>query len=368
MKKISVIGVGRLGLCFALSLEKSGYNVLGIDTNEEYVKSLNSRRYKTSEKGVNKALRESKNFYVSTKLEEALEYSDILFVLVATPSLDNGRYDHTQIEHVLQKLSSFDKPKSHKHLVISCTTMPGYTDTIHDRMKNLNYTVSYNPEFIAQGSVLRDQLYPEMILIGEGSKEAGDILETIYKNMTASSPKICRMNRKEAEICKISHNCFLTTKISFANMIGDIAIQSGVSPENILSAIGANSKVGNKCLGYGFGYGGPCFPRDNRALAIFADDIGYDAIISKATDKTNEYHLDFQVADFARKNDPSDKIEIYSVTYKPGTDIIEESQQLKFAVEIAKMGYRVEIIESNTVIDKVSKEYGDLFSYKVKEC
>ena len=367
-RNISLIGVGRLGLCFALTLEKAGYNIVGIDVNESYVKSLNDKTFTTSEKGVDDMLRTSKNFIASTNLNDALTHSNILFILVATPSLASGKYDHSQIEAVLSRLSSYGRQKNQKHLVISCTTMPGYTDTVHDKMNDLNYTVSYNPEFIAQGTILRDQQYPEMVLIGEGSVHAGDVLQNIHENMTLSSPNICRMSRKEAEICKISYNCFLTTKISFANMIGDIAIQSDVSPKKILSAIGCSSKVGNQYLGYGFGYGGPCFPRDNRSLAIYADDIGYNAIISKATDKTNEYHLGFQVADFVKKNDPADKVEVYSVTYKPGTDIIEESQQLKFAVEIAKRGYKVEIIESRSVIDKITKEYGNLFSYRIKEC
>lgn len=171
------------------------------------------------------------------------------------------------------------------------------------------------------------------------------------------------MSRTEAEICKISLNCFLTTKISFANMVGDIAIASGLPAHNILNAIGSDSRIGNKYLKHGYGYGGPCFPRDNRALAIYANDIGRPAPISIATDEMNGIHLDFQVQEFI-ENSPIDKdVIIESVTYKPNTSILEESQQLVFAESIAKHGYRVTIKESKAVIEQLQKKSGDLFSY-----
>ena len=148
-------------------------------------------------------------------------------------------------------------------------------------------------------------------------------------------------------------------------MIGDIALSSGLSPEPILDAIGSSDKVGHKYLGYGYGYGGPCFPRDNRALAIHAKDIGYDALISYATDETNNNHLKFQVQNFLNNND-DEEVVMNTVTYKPGTDILEESQQLAFAVAVAKAGRSVKIVETKPVIDEIKKQYGDLFTYEVR--
>ena len=120
-----------------------------------------------------------------------------------------------------------------------------------------------------------------------------------------------KMNALSAEITKLSLNCFLTTKISFANMIGDISEKVGGETSKILNAIGSDSRVGNKYLGYGYGYGGPCFPRDNRALSIFANDNEIDAVISKATDKMNVKHLEYQLNMFYRKNRTEDPIDIY---------------------------------------------------------
>ena len=367
MEKISIIGIGKLGLCFSLTLEQAGYDVLGCDINPEYVRKINQKALKSHEQGVESMLQKAVNFSATTNLEKVLNHSNVLFVVVATPSLDSGRYDHSQIDNLVEALQSYGQQTEQKHLVICCTTMPGYCDTVERQLKDYNYTVSYNPEFIAQGTILRDQSSPDMVLIGEGSKQAGDMLEKIYIKHTSNEPRICRMTRTEAEICKIALNCFVTTKISFANMIGDIVHKSGGNPHTVLEAIGSDSRVGLRYLGYGYGYGGPCFPRDNRALSIYASDIGMPSDISAATDKINKKHLSFQVSSFISSIDPQHPLVFDSVTYKPGTTIIEESQQLAFVVEVAKAGYDITIREHPDTIGQVRELYGDLFKYEVRK-
>lgn len=366
MKKLSLIGIGKLGLCFALTLEKSGYDVLGCDIDESYINAINAKTFKSDEEGVEEALQAAINFEATAELKRCVEHSDILFLLVATPSLPNGKYDHSQIEGVVDQLITFGRPAKHKHLVICCTTMPEYCDTIQHRLEAYNYTVSYNPEFIAQGTILRDQSYTSLVLIGEGSLESGDILQEIYEKSTLSTPTIARMSRTQAEICKISLNCFLTTKISFANMIGDIARFSGVDPTPILSAIGSEARISPQYLKYGYGYGGPCFPRDNRALAIYAGEKGVDALISKASDLSNNKHLEYQVELFKKDNDPQNPVHFDFVTYKPQSTMLVESQQLLFAQRLAEEGYTVIIEERASVVDEVRRRHGDLFIYKVR--
>jgi nucleotide sugar dehydrogenase len=367
MKKISIIGIGKLGLCFALTLEKAGYSILGADISETYVKEINNKTFNSSEQNVNNLLYKSKNFTATTSLIDTINYSNVLFVVVATPSLNNGRYDHSQIDSLVKKIKKFGKQKETKHFIICCTTMPQYCDSIQKELEEYNYVVSYNPEFIAQGTILKNQEKPDMVLIGEGNKEAGDILEEIYKNHTSNNPEIHRMSRTEAEICKISLNCFLTTKIAFANMVGDIAVKSDCDPDKILSAIGSDTRIGKKYLGYGFGYGGPCFPRDNRAIAIYANDIGIDAVISKASDFSNKIHLDYQIEQYIEHNSDKGKQIIFDyVTYKTESTMLIESQQLQFAVSLAQKGYNVLLKEREEVIEEVKKNYGDLFKYEFR--
>tara|TARA_R110000824_G_scaffold144844_1_gene312940 strand:- start:8853 stop:9965 length:1113 start_codon:yes stop_codon:yes gene_type:complete len=367
MKKISVIGVGKLGLAFGLTLEKAGYDVLGVDINPEYIESLNAKSYISDEPGISSYLQDSTHFTVTTDLTEAVVHSDILFVIVATPSLSNGRYDHSQIESLVTRLENGARHGSHKHFVVCCTTMPGYCDTLESRLGALNYTVSYNPEFIAQGTILKNQARPDMILIGEGSGQAGDILQEIYEQHTENNPRICRMSRTEAELTKLALNCFLTTKIAYANMVGDIALSLGGSPEVVLGAIGSDSRIGNKYLGYGYGYGGPCFPRDNRALALCAGDVGKEALISVASDESNKDHLRNQVAHYIKTHPEKSIIKFDFVTYKPESTLLVESQQLAFAVELAKAGYPVEITERSCVVKEVNEQYGELFTYVERE-
>ena len=278
--------------------------------------------------------------------------------------MPSGRYDHSQVDLLCDKLIEFGVQQTTKNLVICCTVMPGYTDIIAEKMREYNYTVSYNPEFIAQGTVLRDQAQPDIVLIGEGSETAGNIIQEIYERHTTNEPTICRMKPIEAEIAKISLNCYCTTKIAFANMVGDIVLNSGGNPDVVLNAIGSDSRINHKYLGYGFGYGGPCFPRDNRALSIYANDIECPAKISIATDESNDVHFEMQVKRFQEENKKGTSVTIDSVAYKKGTTILEESQQLKYAIRLAELGYRVTIKDYKEVIDFLKRSHDDLFIYE----
>ena len=154
---ITIFGVGKLGVCFALNLERVGYSVLGVDIHPKYVDSINTKTLKSPEDSVEEMLQASQNFTATTDIDEGLEYSDTLFVLVATPSLENGKYDHSQIDRLADQLIERGRQENIKDLIIGCTTMPGYCDKLQDRLAEYNYRVLYNPEFIAQGTIIRDQ-------------------------------------------------------------------------------------------------------------------------------------------------------------------------------------------------------------------
>jgi UDPglucose 6-dehydrogenase len=354
--KISLIGTGKLGLCLGLNLEKKGFHVLGCDLDITYVQSLNNKKYCSSEPGVNELLIESRNIHFTTNLEECVNFSEILFIMVATPSLPNNKYDHSQIEAVISELEKLGRQNTRKNFIIGCTTFPGYCQSITEKLNALNYEVLYNPEFIAQGNILHGQINPDMVLIGESSRKSGDLLEMIYNKMCNNTFVFSRMSLTEAELTKLSINCFMTTKISFANMIGDIAKRMNCDPDVILRSVGSDSRIGSKYLNYGFGFGGPCFPRDNRALQQCAAEVGIDAIISRSTDEMNAKHLDYQVENFITNNPDKDKIvEIDYVTYKKDSSIIEESQQLKFAMKLKELGYNILITDTRIQVTEQIK-------------
>lgn len=356
-KEISIVGVGKLGLCLALNLERKGFKVLGVDVSQSYVDSLNSKTFESDEDQVSSLLKSSKNILFTTDIEESL-INDLIFLVVSTPSLPSGDYDHSYIDSVVEKYLNLGVRD--KHLVICCTTMPGYCDTVEEKLSPLGWAVTYNPEFIAQGTIIRDQIYPDMVLIGQKDTEKAEEVSSVYESLVENEPRYAIMSRTEAEITKIALNCFLTTKIAYANMVGDVVLAAGGSPDKVLTAIGSDSRVGGKYLKYGFGFGGPCFPRDNKAFGNFSDSVGVNPYISRATDESNKHHLDQQ----ARNLGDVDSLVFTCVTYKPESTLLVESQQLALALKLAQNGVKVKIRERSSVIDQLKNEYGETFEYE----
>lgn len=364
---ITIVGIGRLGLCTALVLDRNGYNVVGVDVFPTYVDRVNNRTLKNPEPLVEDYLKEAKTLRATLSLDEGINHADLIYVLVATPTGSGDKsYDHSHLSRVLSDIGK--RKVSNKHIVIGCTVLPGYIQQIgRFLLKGCeNTTLSYNPEFIAQGAIMYGFENPDMVLIGAENKEVGDRLEEMYKRCTSSNPYIARMSAESAEICKLSVNCFITTKIAFANTIGDIADRTpGANGKDILKAVGADSRVGSKCLMPGYGFGGPCFPRDNRALGNYADSIGVKPLIPTATDESNKFHATVMAENLLRED--KEEYRFDDVAYKPKcpVPIIEESQKLAVASIIRAAGKKVTIIDRPSIIEEVMKEYGNLFEYEV---
>tara|TARA_B100001093_G_scaffold520517_1_gene617467 strand:- start:26286 stop:27389 length:1104 start_codon:yes stop_codon:yes gene_type:complete len=363
-KNIGIIGIGRLGLPLALNFERAGFKVLGCDIREDYVNDINNKSFKTIEPDVEDMLKLSNNFEASTSLEYVFNNSDIIFLCLRTETNMDGSYDVSQVDSVVNDLKNLAIVDKNKLLVVNCNVNPGYTNSVRDRLANLGYSVNYNPEWVAQGTIVRDQIHPDVIVIGEENIESGEQLLSCYKSLCLSDPKIFRMDVLSAEITKIALNCFLTCKISYANMIGDLAKKVGADENKILSAVGADSRIGNKFFNYGYGYGGPCFPRDTRAYLRYSKDNHMDAIMVDAAQKYNQIHFNYYIEDFVSQNSKNEPVLLDGVCYKKGVDIIESSQQLDFAVELANRGYKVTIKDYSSVIAQIKDIYLDLFDYE----
>ena len=184
MKKIGIIGAGRLGICLALNLERVGYSIVAIDSSENRVQQINTKQLMVEEPSVENYLSESTNLRASADVKELSRNEiDFIFVCVPTPSLENGKYDHSYILTCVDELLKHGNPKNQVDLVINSTTMPGFCDQLQTQLKDTNYTVSYNPEFIAQGSIIRDQQFPDQVLIGEANPDSGKRISEVYKKM-----------------------------------------------------------------------------------------------------------------------------------------------------------------------------------------
>jgi len=365
--KVGVIGAGRLGICFALLLENAGYEVVASDVREDYVKSLQERKIDTHEPGVQELLSKATNITFKTGNLDVIEECDILYTLVATPSLPDGSYDVSAIWRVISDIQQADFDVSGKSFVVGCTTNPGDCKLFQNQLEPYGVDVFYNPEFIAQGSIIKDLQHADMVLIGGNGKHLYE-LNDIYLKIQENTPRIYCMSTTAAELVKLAVNCFLTTKISYANMVGEVMSLAGLEDEisHVLEAIGADTRVGSKYLKYGYGFGGPCLPRDNRSFAAYAKKLGLEYNLGKTTDDFNNEHARFLKNYFIKKNENSLPFWFQSIAYKEGTDILTESQQYRLCIDLLDAGYKVYVHESRAILDQVEDYLKSTYSDRIE--
>ena len=363
--KIGLIGAGRLGICLALLINEAGYEVLASDVREDYVNDLQNKKCGTTEPDVQEFLDRSRNIEFTTDNDRVILESDIIFTLVSTPSLEDGSYDVSNVDDVVgdflrlgwSTTGENGSGLTGKSLVIGCTTNPGDCDVFQRRLVDDGVDVYYNPEFIAQGSIIKDLRHADMVLIGGNGHHAG-VLEEIYERIQDGfkEPSIHFMSTRAAELTKIAVNCFLTTKISYANQVGQVMIKDGIGDEvdTVLKAIGSDDRIGNKYLGFGFGFGGPCFPRDNRAFAAYSQQVGVQNSIGEVTDNFNNEHTEFLRDYYVNKNTSEHPFCFKYLTYKPGIDILTESRPHDLAVALIEEGYKVYCVDE-TCKDQVDE-------------
>lgn len=365
---IGFIGVGKLGLSLALIFEEAGHDVVCFDKNETQRHNIRDKSLKTIEPHIEDMLVKSKNISVVNSYKEIYNLP-ANFVIVLTPSLPNGAYDHSAVDDVVNNLlleNEKNPDYSDKLLIIVCTVMPLYTKTIQEKLAKYNYHVSYSPEFIVQGNIVNGMKSPDLVLIGYTSEWAKEKITALHKSYLVNQPEFAYMSPNDAEITKISINCFLTTKISFANTIGDIVNKTGGNPQTVLSAIGMDSRIGKKFLRWGHGFGGPCLPRDNKALCFFSNQVGIKNKIGEASDAINIDHLQNLVEYILLENKQNTPYFFDSIAYKKNTTILEESQQLELAKEIQKRGMKVYIHDSEIVLKSLECLFGEKFNYIYK--
>jgi len=358
--KIGVIGAGRLGITFALLCEKNGYEVLVSDVREDYVYNLNQKICITNEPLIQDMLFESTKLSATTDNIEIIKNCNIIFTFVATPSTIEGNYDTSKVFEVsgnFNTASALEIPLYNKKFIIGCTTNPGDTGQIQQRLNMFNIQVAYNPEFIAQGEIIKGLEQSDIVLIGTDYQDLANELIEIYNKIQTTPVNAYVMSSKAAEITKIGINCFLTTKISYANMMGDIMTKAGIKSEidMVLSAIGGDTRVGKKYMRYGFGFGGPCLPRDNRALGHYAKNLGMELNLPLTVDSFNKEHASFLKDYYINLNpDKSNPFVMNYITYKRGTDILEESQQFQLCIDLLNEGYMVNVIEIDAISSKLN--------------
>jgi UDPglucose 6-dehydrogenase len=285
----------------------------------------------------------------------AIMQTDVTFMVVPTPSEPNGAFS---LKYVLAAAKTVGKALQYKDafhvVVLTSTVMPGDTggsllpalEQHSGKRCGQDFGLCYSPEFIALGSVIYDMLHPDFILIGQSDPQSGNVLSQLFQTFCNNTPPIYKMAFVNAELAKLAVNTFVTTKISYANMLAEICERlDGGNVDVVTSAIGRDSRIGSKYLKAALGYGGPCFPRDNIAMGALASSLGVCAPIPQATDTINQWQV-ARLKNIVKSHLPSGgSVGVLGLSYKPKTNVVERSQGLELAQALLRDGLSVSVYD-----------------------
>ncbi len=380
-EKVSVVGLGKLGLGLSLCFADAGIETLGVDVNETIVQAINQGQTPIIEPEYQELITKlGKKFRATNSHAEAVEKTDITFILVATPSIGDGRFSNRYVKSALKSLSeAFGKSEKPYHLfVISSTVVPGSTEKTFiplieqysGRKFMEDFDVCFDPDFVALGSVVKDFQNPDLVIIGESRKEAGDRIEALHKKMCRNKPQISRMSLISGEVAKVSLNAYITMKISFANTVANLCERiSGADVDAITNAIGADKRISPYYLRGGLAFGGTCFPRDTKAFMTISRQYDLDPILLDSVERVN-VEQNKHLANLVKSHLPNEKkVSILGVAFKDKTPVIEQSPAIHLIQELVIDDVDVTIYDP-LAMESARTVFDDEISYapSIEEC
>lgn len=329
--KIAVAGTGYVGLVTGVCLASKGHQVTCVDVDENKVEIMKQGISPIYEPGLSELMKESmNNLTFTTDYQMAYKDAEVIFIGVGTPEKKDGSANLSYVYTVVKQIA---QSVERECVVVVKSTVPiGTNDKIEtyilEHLKNdVNVHVASNPEFLAQGTAVKDTLFASRIVIGAESEYARNVLEKVYKDFDA--PKVIT-NRRSAEMIKYASNDFLALKISYVNEIANLCEIVGADIEDVTRGMGLDSRIGDKFLHSGIGYGGSCFPKDTKALSWLASFNDNELKTIKAAIEVNE-NQKFKLIKKSRKyyEDFSGlTVAVLGLTFKPGTDDLREAPSL----------------------------------------
>ncbi|NRD76939.1 UDP-glucose/GDP-mannose dehydrogenase family protein [Bacillus sp. BRMEA1] len=329
--KIAVAGTGYVGLVTGVCLAEKGHTVSCVDIDERKVSLMNSGVSPIYEPGLQELMgKNMEKLHFTTNYQEAYRDADVIFIGVGTPEKQDGSANLAYVYSAAEQIAQCIEKDC--VVVIKSTVPVGTNDKIEDFIKShlahpVNVYVASNPEFLSQGTAVRDTLYTSRIVIGVEEPIAGDTLQEVYKDFKAP---VIVTNRKSAEMIKYASNDFLALKISFINEIANLCEIIGANVDDVALGMGYDSRIGNRFLNSGIGYGGSCFPKDTKALHWLANFHDYELKTIKAAIDVNE-NQKLKLIKKSRKYFDSLKgvnVAVLGLTFKPGTDDLREAPSL----------------------------------------
>ena len=375
--RVSVIGLGKLGSPMAACFAAKGITTIGVDIHANYVEAINEGRAPVFEPGLEEMIAAGRGcLTATTDTVAAVTSSDATFVIVPTPSDAEGGFS---LDHVLEACAAIGKglrEKSDYHLVVlTSTVMPGATAGPVCSALEEDEREARRCRFwpLLQPGVRRARerdsrlLNPDFLLIGESDENAGDVLTSLYRRIVGEGPAVARLGFVDAELTKLAVNTFVTTKIAFANMLARMCEQlPGASVDEVTTALGLDSRIGARYLRGAISYGGPCFPRDNAALAVLARSLGTPALVAEATDAANRAGIDHLANTIVSRLPQGGTAGILGLAYKPNTDVVVESPGLLLALALAERDVAV-IAYDPASIENAKRVTGERIRYADSE-
>jgi len=349
--KITVIGTGYVGLVAGACLAEGGNDVACVDKDAAKVRLLQRGRVPIYEPGLEELVRRNRRerrLRFTTALPRAVRDSEVVFIAVGTPQVEDGSAD---LGHVFDVARAVGKAMNGYKVVVDKSTVPvGTSARVREVIGGETshpFSVVSNPEFLKQGAAIDDFMKPDRVVLGVEDHRAERMMLELYAPFTRTGAPILVMDCASAELAKYAANAMLATRISFMNEMANICELVGANVDHVRSVIGSDRRIGSSFLFPGIGYGGSCFPKDVRALGRFASDRGYDFRILRAVEQANEFQKT-QLLGKMRTHFGSLKgrtIAVWGLAFKPKTDDMREAPSVPLVQALLRAGARVQAFD-----------------------
>lgn len=350
---IAVIGTGYVGLVAGACLADMGNNVICVDNDKEKINTLNKGTmpiYEPALEEIVKTNAKEKRLSFSSDIDYAVKNSQVCFIAVGTPQSSDGSCD---LNYVLNVAKQIAKSMNGYKVIVDKSTVPvGTAQQVAETIKQhttFDFDVVSNPEFLKQGNAVEDFLRPDRVIIGSNSQKATAIMQDIYAPFFRTGNRIVVMDVKSAEMTKYAANSFLATKISFMNEIANLCEKIGADVEMVRIGISTDSRIGNKFLFAGLGYGGSCLPKDVEALIKTGEENNVEMSVVKAVDKVNKKQRMLFVEKIKKHFNNNLKnltIAVWGLSFKPKTDDMRQAPAITIINELLKSGAKIKAFDS----------------------
>lgn len=372
--KIAVVGTGYVGLVTGTCFAEVGIDTTCVDIDVKKIEGLRKAISPIFEPGLDSMIERNLangHLHFSTDLVSCLSESEVVFIAVGTPPDEDGSAD---LKHVIEVARTIGKNMKNYLLVITKSTVPvGTAEKVREaiekelskRDEKIEFNVASNPEFLKEGAAIDDFMKPERIVIGVESKRSEDILKRLYKPFTLNGHQIIFMDITSAEMTKYVANSMLATRISFMNDVANLCEIVGADIHMVRKGIGSDSRIGNKFLYSGIGYGGSCFPKDVKALIKTAEQNGYNMRVIKAVEEVNNHQKQLLFKKFFKffNEDVAGKtVGLWGLAFKPLTNDIREAPSLEIIKLLKNAGCKVKAYDP-VALKETEDLIGDSIEY-----